>query len=212
MYGGIEAYESVARSIHDETGIDAPVSAFDLAGALALRCLPDVRGHAFLDGEDIHYDGSTRLVKQHGDVVHEIAHYVLRENSVLDTEPAVAYTAGALMLPRGAFDRDLRATGWKLDQLRARHPNVSAQMIARRVTELRPAIITVLDQNRVTARVASPWIDPLPQLTALERELADAALVTGEMQSVSELLYAYPLIDGPHRRVILIADAEQMHP
>jgi hypothetical protein len=197
--------------VHDATGIDAPVSAFDLATAYSLVCVAGSRGTACLQDDVIRYDASARPVRQHGYVVHEVAHYVLRLHGEPDPEDAVGYTAGALMLPGVSFDRHLLATSWDLLALRELHPNASAEMIARRITQRREAIITVIDQGRIKTRVASPWMpEPPRRLSAVERELADSALASGEPQSGGNLLNAYPFFDGAHRRVIVVADAEQL--
>ncbi len=211
--------EGVARSAHDETGIGAPVSAFDLAAAYGLVCVPDRRANAVLDGDVIRFDATARLVRQHGLIAHEVAHYLLRlrEADIASVEQegleefAANYTAGALMLPPARFDKDLRDTAWDLEQLRARHPNASAEMIARRITQRRDAVISVLDRGRLRVRVASPWLEqPRPRLTPIERDLADAALETGEAQRANDLLSAWPLFDGLHRRVIVVAEAQQL--
>ncbi len=209
--GDAGAWEGVAFAVLSETGVDAPVDAFELADCCGLRMEPGARGTACLAGETVRYDITARLVRQHGMIAHETAHYVLRLHAVDDTEEAARYTAGALMLPRAAFDRDLRATAWDLERLCALHPNASAEMTARRITQLRDAVVSVLDQGKLRARVASPWIEqPRPRLTAIERELADAALESGEVRRANDLLAAYPLFDGPHRRVIVVAEAQQL--
>lgn len=205
------AWEAVARAVHEATGIDAPVDARELAVACGLRLAHCGRGLALLDGDVVHYDPHARPQRQHGMIAHEVAHHVLRYHGERDTEQAARYTAGALLLPRQAYDRDLRETAWDLDQLRARHPNASAEMLARRVAELRDAVISIIDQGHVRARVGSPWMPAPPRkLTPLERELADAALERGAAQRGGELLAAYPLIDGRNRRVIVIAEARQL--
>jgi Zn-dependent peptidase ImmA (M78 family) len=209
--GGYEAWEGVARAVHDATGIDAPVSAFDLATAYGLACVPGARGTASLEGDVVRYDAQARLVRQHGSIAHEVAHYVLRLHGEPDPELAVRYTAGALMLPRSTFDRDVAREAWDLQRLCELHPNASAEMVARRISQVREAVVTVLDQGAIKARVSSPWMrEPPRRLTPMERELVDAALECGEAQRASELLSAYPFVDGMHRRVIVVAEVRQL--
>lgn len=207
-------WEGVARDFHESTGIGAPVSAFDVAAALDLPCIPDARGSAWLDAAGIHYDPTARHVRQHGNVVHESAHVLLDAAKVeLPDDPeetAVKYTAGAVMLPRVQFSQDVRATAWDLDQLRLRHPNASAEMIARRLTQVREAVITVFDQGRVHRRIASPGMAAPQRVTPIELELADAALGHGKPARANALLGAWPLLDGRHRRVVVIAEARQL--
>jgi len=196
--------------VHDATGLDAPVCAFELAAACGLVCVPGGRG-ASLVGDVVSYDASARPVRQHGLVAHEVAHYVLRLHGEPDDEASANCTAGALMLPRARYDRDLRETAWDLRELQRRHPNASAELCARRITELRDAVVTVIDQGKVRVRVRSPWMPAAPlRLTALERELAGAALETGEVQVGGNLLAAYPFIEGNWRRVIVVAEAAQL--
>lgn len=209
--GAAGAWETVARTVHQETGIDAPVDARELAVACGLRLAYCGRGQALLDGDVIRYDASARPVRQHGMIAHEVAHYVLRYHGEEDTEQAARYTAGALLVPRAAYDRDLRETAWDLDRLRERHPNASAELLARRIAELRDAVITVLDQGHVRARVGSPWMPAPPRRpTALELELAGLALEQGRAQHRGELFSAYPVVDGRNRRVIVVAEARQL--
>lgn len=207
----VAAWEGTARAFHDATGIGAPVDAFRMARAVGVLCIAGPRGKAGLEGDVLFYDASARLVRQHGLVSHEVAHRLLRLHGEADTEPAANYTSGALMLPGSPFDRDLRDTAWNLEQLRVRHPNASAEMIARRVTQRREAVVSIIDQGRLRARVASPWLEqPRQRLTAVERELADAAIETGQAQRANDLLSAWPLFDGAHRRVIVVAEAQQL--
>lgn len=208
----VEVWEGVAQAVHDETGIEAPVSAFELADACGLQLVAGPRGGARLVGDQVHFDVTARPVRQHGLVAHEVAHWVLQEHGEPDDEGAARYTAGALMLPRQSFDRDLRATAWDLHALRARHLHCSAELIARRIVELRDAVVSVLDNGKVRARVWSPWVaEPrLQRLTRVERELVDAALTSGEVERAHELLSAYPIFDGSYRRVIVVAELQQL--
>jgi hypothetical protein len=206
-----DTYEGVARAVHDATGVGAPVSAFQLAAACDLVCLPGRRSRTCLKGDVVRYDASARPVRQHGLIAHEVAHFVLRMHGESDGESAADYTAGALLLPRARYDRDLRETAWDLRELQRRHPHASAEMCARRITQLREAVVTVLDQGKVRARVGSPWMPaPSARMTRVERELADAALESGEVQKANDLLAAYPLFEGDYRRVIVVAEAEQL--
>jgi hypothetical protein len=193
----------------EATGIDAPVDARELAAACGLD-LAFCRGRAKLRGGVIWYDPTLRSTRQHGQIAHEVAHYVLRRARLPDPDQAARYVAGSL-LPGTDYDRDLRETAWDLDALQRRHPNASAELLARRLSEKREAVVTVLDQGRVTSRTASPWLPAPPaRLTAIERELVSGALESGQAQRANELLSAWPRFDGAHRRVIVIADAQQL--
>jgi len=203
----------VARALHDETGADAPINAMVLARAAGLELRPTIGAVGSLMGDVIRYDPTARHVRQHGQVAHELAHWALREYGEPedDVEPAARYLAGALMLPRREFDRDLSATNWCLDSLRAKHLNPSAEMIARRITQLRDAVVTIFDQGRASKRFASPWMgESLPCLSTWERELADRALRDERTAWRGDLCYAAPVIDGGWRRVVLVCEAAQL--
>ncbi len=208
-----EEWEGIAGDILGETGCDdPPVDAFVLAGCCSLKVYPWARDYAQLDGNVIHYPAKGRPVRQHGLIAHEVGHWALKRARARNSEPGARYLAGALMLPRRAFDRDLRTIGWDLAPLRARHVNASAEMIARRITQLRDAVATIIDNGKVSRRVASPWLaEPhFRRLSRWERELAEQALETGETARGDELCYAVPILDPPYQRVIVICEAEQL--
>jgi len=209
---GCKIWEGVAAALLEETGADEPPQdAFELAECCGLLTRPWSRADGRLVGDTIWYPGRARHVRQHGSIAHEVAHWALAWADEADSEQGARYVAGALMLPRRGFDRDLRDTAWDLQRLRAKHLNVSAEMIARRLVELRDAVATVFDAGRVKRRIASPWLgDQFARVSTWERELADLALERGELVQGDELVWALPLLDGPWRRVVLVAEAQQL--
>jgi|GEM_PF-2742023 len=210
--GKPSVWEGVARGVLDATGGDEPPQdAFKLAACCGLQTQPWARAWAVLEGDTIRYPSKARPTRQHGLVSHEVAHWALDWCQEVQSEQAARWVGGALMLPRAGFDRDLTATQWDLDALRAKHLNCSAELIARRIVQLRDAVATVLDQGKVHARVASPWLgDRFRRLTRWERELADLVLETEQTQRPEDLVWAVPVFDGPHRRVVVVAEAEQL--
>ncbi len=205
-------WEGVAESVWRATGSpEPPQDAFKLAECCGLRTRPWGRGWAVLEGDLIRYPARVRPTRQHGLVAHEVAHWALDWAEESQSEQAARWVGGALMLPREPFNADLAETRWDLEALQSKHLNCSAELIARRIVQLRDAVATVLDQGRVRARVASPWLgDRFRRLSRWERELADRALETEQTQRPEELVWAVPVIDGPHRRVVLVAEAEQL--
>lgn len=206
-------WEGAAARALDEACVGAPVSAFDVAHGLGLAVEAWSGAGAALDlaARVIRVNPRVRTVRRHGLIAHEVGHYALiRERC--DSEEGARYLSGALLLPRRDFDADLRHTAWSLLRLRERHPNASAELIARRIVELRDAVATIIDNGRVTRRIASPWLaDPrLARVSRWERALADAALEAGEEVRGDELCYAVPLVDGPWRRAIVVCEAEQL--
>lgn len=207
--------EGAAAEALERSKQGAPVSAFRVARGLGLEIEPWSGSGAQLNLDQmlIEVNPRARPVRQHGLIAHEIGHYLLRITSgLVDSEAAARYLAGALLLPRWDFDVDLRRTGWSFARLRERHPNASAEMIARRIVELRDAVATILDNGKVTRRVVTEGIvDPrVRRMTRWERELADAALAMGEEVRGDELCYAVPIIDGQWRRVIVVCELEQL--
>lgn len=183
---GHDDLEGIARSALEETCTEAPVDAFALAHALDVEVREFPGREAFIDlTRPCIYLPSrpAREVRRHGSVAHELGHLLLREHGLdHQDEGAARYLSGALLVPREALDRDLRR-GWSVRDLRARHPNASHEMLVRRVTQLRPAVATVIDGGRVTARVASPWLDTrkVAPVRVWELDLVGRALSEGEV-------------------------------
>jgi hypothetical protein len=209
-----ESWEGIAADVLEATGCDTPpVSALELAACcgIAVRLRPIARARMVRD--TIEVSASVRPRRMHGLIAHELGHWALARAGEPDSELAARYLAGALMLPRRAFDRDLVTTGWSLEELQLRHPHASAEMIARRVTTMRDAVASIWDQGRCSARVASPWLDELAvgaRPSRLERQLVERALERAEVQHPAPLVWALPVIDGPHRRVVVVLEAEQL--
>lgn len=111
--------------------------------------------------------------------------------------------AGALLLPRGEFSRDVPRLGWSIVALGSRHPNASAQMIATRLVQVRDAVATVIDGNRITTRVVSPWLGQPAPASAKELQLAAVSLDAREEVREGDC-WATPVVDGEHRRVIVL--------
>lgn len=207
-------WEGVARALLDESGLDdPPVSAFELAWACDVVPVPWPRADAALGpGGFLWYPSDARHVRQHGVVAHELGHWALDWAGEPDSEEGARYLAGALLLPRRVFERDLDRTGWDWDTIRARHANASAEVIARRIVQVRDAVATVIDQGRVRARVTSLWRpDPrLRRLSPWECGLAEQALKSNEIEYGDDLCYAVPVLDPPWQRVIVVCDADQL--
>ena len=206
------SWEGIAAEALEATGNDEPpVDAFDLAACVGLHVVEGPARSARLEGNVIVLNPGARLVRRHGLVAHETAHHLLDRAGEASTEDGAHYVSQALLLPRKAFERDLRSS-WNPAVLRAKHVNVSAERIVRRIVALRDAVATVIDNGRVKTRVASPWLPEasLRRLSRWERELADEALRTGEAVQGDELVWACPFVDGPWERVVIVAELEQL--
>jgi hypothetical protein len=198
----------VLRQLHDP---DPPISAFALAKALGLRVQSAPVSHARLVGGIIQLNTRVRKERQHGLVAHELGHWALRNAGEQDSEEAASYVGSALMLPRDAFSADLRATGWDLRQLRAKHVHCSAELIARRVVTLRDAVVSIWDNGRLKARLWSPWLpEGYQRISAFERQLARDVLDRGETIEAGPLLWGFAIFEGAWKRAITVCEAEQL--
>lgn len=209
----IAAWEGIASDVLDESGCDAPVSAYELAACCGLEVRLRRIARARLTGDVIEVSSTARPQRQHGLIAHELGHWSLQRAGADDTEDGARYLSGALMLPRRAFDRDLRETSWSIEELQRRHPNASAELIARRIVSLRDAVVSIWDEGRCTARVASAWLDEAQvgrRASRAERELVARVLDHGHTEHPAELVWGVPIFDGRHRRVVVVLEAEQL--
>ena len=88
--------------------------------------------------------------------------------------------AGCLLLPREWFAADGAAVDWDLIELKARYSTASHELIARRMLEMRPAVIvTLMDQRKISWR-RSNVLHRAPPLTASERDVWEVAHATGQ--------------------------------
>jgi hypothetical protein len=202
------AWEGVAADVLAETGCEEPpVDGFELADL----CGFEVRhGRTRRDGNVIYIDTGARRTRQHGSIAHELGHAMLVRGGEDNTEDGARYLAGALLVPRRHFDRQLRTT-WDLSRLQAVHVNASAELLARRIVSLRDATAAIFDHGKLKTRIVSPWLpERFQRLTAWERELAARTLETGETTTGDERCFAMPVFDGAWRRVIVVCEAEQL--
>lgn len=202
-----EELEGVAREALEATNTTPAVDAFALAAALGLRVCAMHAGGGLYDAQarTIYLSGRPmRLTRQHGQVAHEIGHALQQDHGLPDLEEGARYLAGALLVPREHLDRALRL-GWSITRLRLAHPHASAEMLARRITQVRSSVATVFDGERVTVRVGSPWLDErLGPPSERERELAIAARA-----AATEIEEAGPIVASPagRARVIVVRAA-----
>jgi hypothetical protein len=192
--------EGVAQETLEKHGFETPpVDGFELAHELKI-------GIEWVDGSDawrfrrrIYIPRETYRQRLHANITHEIAHVRLDDYRIRQSEPAACYLGAALLVPRKALDRDLRR-GWDLHALMGRHVNASAELLARRIVDVRHASLAVYEHGRCRSRVGHHGMG-----AELERELADEALATERPIRVDGLTGAWPVIGGGYRRVLVLA-------
>jgi hypothetical protein len=188
---------------------DEPTDPWLLAtcyGKLVLHGSPCRMPHA------IYIDTTLSEFRQRFELAHELGHDAqARYGYPIHDEAAASWIAGHLLAPPRPFKRDLATHRWDLRVMREIY-RMSWEALARRVADVRSAVITIVDQGRVTARLQSPWLntDWGTKPTALERELIDAARADG-FASVGNRLDAYCIVgDDGFERVIVVAAAEEL--
>lgn len=191
---------------------DPPISAVAIAKTLGYRVYASPLPGARLCGTTIEVCGGYRKERQHFHVAHELAHVALRTAGEEDSESAADYVGAAIMLPRRAFDRDLKESAWDMRELRAKHVNCSAEVIARRIVTMRDAAVCIFDNGKLKTRVFSPWLsDGFRRISSFEKDLAERVLESGETEKAGELLWGFPVFsDDGWRRVITVCEAEQL--
>jgi hypothetical protein len=206
--------EAVASEILEATGTTAPVDAFALAAACGFELRLGGVPEAQIGRSTICVNPRMRQARQHMRIAHELGHFALERHGLPDSERGASYVGGALLLPRREMMRDISRTAWSLDAIRELHPNASNTAIALRITQLREAVMTIIDPKGHKR----PWRqmshalrgdERLRKLSDWERDLAACAYAEGREIRGDELCFAVPLLDdvGSDDRVAVVCDA-----
>jgi hypothetical protein len=206
--------EGIAREIHEETGIEPPIDALDLAGLCGIETVPWRKrfGALLLPGDEaralelrqelaerpvIFYPLGAQPVRVNGVVAHEIGHWALARGGCDPAdEEAADYLAGALMLPDRRYRADMNETDFDLDELRARHPNASMQMLAVRMCQLAPdTTCSVWDAGKLHASYGAALVEEhrAVVMRVLESGHAEHGIIAG-----------YPVFSPGFRRVVVV--------
>lgn len=197
----VQELEGIARDVHDQTGLDAPIDAFEIAAAMELICKPWMRADGARVGDVVHFPSKARDSRQHGTVAHELGHWLLDfHGHDARNERAARYLAGALMLPRQRFVRDCETTDYDLDELQRIHMHASAEMIVVRMTQVSPATAWVWDAGKLSRVYGVPSDDESIA------GLVDRVLTLEEPCREGHVR-AWPRFDGQWRRVLVVARA-----
>lgn len=199
--------ESAAEAVHWETGVGSPaISAFHLAVASGFRIQPKVMTGArtLLDPAVIEYDKRICHHSQQELVARELARWTLRRKGLGSANER--YLAGALLLPRKYFQRDLLGP-WAPYVFQFKHLHATPIMIAERIVHLHDAAATVITNGVVQRRTWSPWLpeDKFGQVSEWEIELASKATKGRSAMGDSR---CYAMAHG--RSVVVVCEAKQL--
>ncbi|MFQ5862614.1 MAG: ImmA/IrrE family metallo-endopeptidase [Candidatus Brocadiales bacterium] len=207
--------EDEARALLERLHITGPpVDAFTLAKTLNLAVHIDsnlrVRGYSRR-----RWDIQTILVgsknpekseRKHFTIAHEIGEVLLAGKvgpSFL--EDASNLMAISLLLPRNWFHKDAEALEFDLLALKKRYSTASHEVIAYRMLDVKPLIITIFDNGRLYRRKSSYPI-PVKRIHPLEMECmkavsngAEQVLLKDDAASVT----GWPIFKDDWKRVIL---------
>lgn len=212
---GAPEWEGVASAFLAEIcADDLALDPITIATTYDIELVPTTAGSpgpCIIDGR-IRYRPNERPVRVAGTIAHELGHVALDRHREPQSERAAAYVGAAILVPRRALDRALKRIGWDVLRLQAEtFPHASAELLARRIAEVREAVVTIIDGRRVRARVSSPWLAPLPGpgLTRDEQRLVRLARET-KARVDEGWISAVPVYDGSLERIIVIAEREQL--
>lgn len=159
----------------------------------------------------VYVDHTLDPVRYRADLAHELAHDAMAlAGYPVHDEAAASWIGAAIELPEASFKRDLAFNHWDLDSMRLLY-GTSWEMTARRIADVKSAVVTIIDNGRVTCRLQSPWLNTDWGLkpTPVERGLVAEAMVDGRAGQGS--LAAYRVDgDGGWKRVIVVAAAEDL--
>lgn len=200
--------EGIAREIHEETGVEPPIDAFDLANLCGVETVPwgkpdgmlVMPGHPeiHVTAPTIFYPRKARPARAQGTCSHELGHFVsLRAGIDARDEEAADYLAGALMIPRGALLAHLHEYDWDLLRIHPLHPNASWQMLVIRCVQVGEASASIWDQGRCSRAYGAD-----AAMLAEHRERVMRVLETGRAERGA--IDAYPVFTPGFRRVVCV--------
>ncbi len=235
------ALDACAAEVLWEAGVtEPPVDALDVADGLGLVVAEDLampyRGRfvRLAEGEDRGGGGGTIVVgqaerpeRQQWAVAHEIGESVAYRvfdrlgvafDEALPTarELVANRLASCLLLPRRWFAVDGRELDWDLLALKDRYATASHELIARRMLEMRPAVvITVCDLGRVYWRRSNVSARPpamLPEEKTVWRDVHTTGLPAEETldaESGLNLVRCWPIHEPGWKREILRSEVAE---
>jgi hypothetical protein len=178
---------------------------------LQLRLCPVPRAEPRIVGDRLIYPGDAEPTAIAYFVGHEVGHELALDAGVPPhSEERLASRIGvAVLLPRVRYRRDLHQVGWDLDALGEMWPLASPWVHARRIAEITVdgAVASRWSRSgQCRDRIATDGASIPPNVTALERALARAAL-SGERVEAGARMRAWPTDDG----AIVVCGADDLH-
>lgn len=215
-------WPDIAKMVEDEAKAllarlnvkNPPVDAFALAKALKISVHIDptlgTRGysrrrwgiHTIMLGSN----NPGRSVRKHFTVAHEIGEVLLAGRVGQSyIEDASNHMAISLLLPREWFERDAESVGFNLPALKELYSTASHEVIAYRMTDVKPLIITIFDNGKLYRR-KSTYPAPVKGVHPLEtkcmetvNDRADQVLLKDDEMSVT----GWPVFRDGWKRVIM---------
>jgi hypothetical protein len=207
--------EREARGLLERAGIHhPPVDAYQIAQTLGLTIQIDpllkTRGYSRrrwnLGAIVVGSKNPNKSERKQFTIAHEIGEVLLKgrvEEACL--EEACNLVALGLLLPEEWFKRDAEASDFDLLELKKVYSTASHELIAFRMLEFKPMIITIFDNGRLYRRSNSY---PFPVKTSYpqERQCLEGVTTSGKKQSLQDekiSVTGWPVFRTDWKRVIL---------
>lgn len=129
-------------------------------------------------------------------------------------EEACNLMAVALLLPREWFGKDAQALGFHLLRLKERYSTVSHEVIAYRMLDFKPFIITIFDNGRLYRRKSS-YPGPIKKAYPLELKCLEEVGQKGEERLLEDeevVVAGWPVFREDWKRVILRTELQVGRP
>ena len=211
----IVVIEDIVVRIFNETDISAPpVNPFLIARKLKIPCtesqIEGRRGQNFvLNGHRIiDINKEDRFERKCFTLAHELIEILLPPNFKNSDERHDIAVLGApyLLMPTDWFGKACRETEFDIFKLKEIFSTASHEAIAIRTLSFASAIITIIDDKKITNRQSSMNTPPCKRLMHIEKEEADKSVLSGQIMSLKNDecdVTAFPLLEEEVKRVIL---------
>ena len=141
-------------SVHAGGG---PVCPFELLDAWGVHWCR-YRGLSMNRGGLVCIDERKSEAGQRWDAAHELGHIIAAHAGLNSHSERIANgIASGILMPDGAWKRDLGRTGWHMVELAERY-GVSLEVATRRTTEVRAAVVSSWQGTQLARRWRSPWL------------------------------------------------------